>query len=233
MKIYQNCIDEFLISKDEKTNVLGLQFGPDKKCAVMMEFFDGQAIEVDMDGNAIPKEKDPIVLTYPTMMEVRQSKKLQEEIINATSCQTANDIIQYHVALTYGMPARMSGCLYVPKEVMPTIPHINFRQKMKDLHRDMCNEIASLMRQSNTKELDLLGTDASHTSICMESRWGETREIEVEKVLMNEDGEVTITSTDWEHSDEDVNILSNRYVVPCSVRDLYETVYEELVVKKM
>lgn len=124
------------------------------------------------------------------------------------------------------------------------ITHVDFVKKMKDLHGEICNEIALLMRVHHVTELDLLGTDASHAIIQMEDKFtGETSEVEVEKVILHEEeatatpygqfGEVYITSADWGYADEEICLRHNQYIIPCSIRDLYETVYEELEVKRV
>lgn len=118
--------------------------------------------------------------------------------------------------------------------------HVDFDQERKKLHEKMCKEIAFVMAATGVKELDLLGTDATHTIIMMEDKFtGETTEIEVEKVILNGDnfahvdfGEVTVTTVDGCYWDDEINILHNQYVIPCSVRDLYETVFEECVIKR-
>lgn len=118
--------------------------------------------------------------------------------------------------------------------------HVDFGQKIKELHKDMCNEIAFVMAATGTKELDLLGTDASHTIILMEDKFtGETSEVEVEKVILHGGdlshvsfGEVAVTTVDGNYIDDEINILHNQYVIPCSVRDLYETVFEECAIKR-
>ena len=106
MKIYNNVIDEIILSKDESTSKLGLCFDKNDECTVMMEFFDGYAMEVDKDGNPIEDGSNPLILSYPTMKQVKNSKQMQDKILRHTVCTCTNDIIQYHVALTFGKPNR-------------------------------------------------------------------------------------------------------------------------------
>lgn len=117
--------------------------------------------------------------------------------------------------------------------------HVDFSQKMKELHQAMCKEIAFVMAATETKELDLLGTDASHAIILMEDKFtGDTSEVEVEKVILHggdlshvDYGEVVITTVDGYYVNEEINIMYNQYVIPCSVQQLYEVVFEECAIK--
>lgn len=129
------------------------------------------------------------------------------------------------------------------RKVTTSVNHVNFTEKMRELHSEMCNEIALLMRVHHVHELNLSGSDASHAVIMMEDKFtGNTLEVEVEKVILHEDeakaepysqfGEVFVTSSDMGYSGEEIAVRQNQYVIPCSVRDLYEAVYEILGTKK-
>lgn len=118
--------------------------------------------------------------------------------------------------------------------------HVDFSQKMKELHLAMCKEIAFVMAATETKELDLLGTDTGHVTIKMEHKFtGETVDIEVKKVILKNDnfsevnyGEVYITSPDWNFCEDEICISKNQYVIPCSIEELYEAVFEECVTNR-
>lgn len=127
----------------------------------------------------------------------------------------------------------MDNIIIIPK-------HVDFLQERKKLHEKICKEISFVMAATGTKELNLLSTNATHTIIMMEDKFtGETTEIEVQKVILNggnfahvDFGEVTVTTVDGCYWDDEINILHNQYVIPCSIMDLYETVFEECVIKK-
>lgn len=107
--------------------------------------------------------------------------------------------------------------------------YINFAQKIKDLHTEMCNEIAFLLKATDTRELDLLGTDASHTTVFYYDKYeNTTTEVEVKKVTLDESGEVFVTTLDDSGYSEEVYI---QFIESSSARNLYETVFEKLVVK--
>ena len=85
-----------------------------------------------------------------------------------------------------------------------------------------------MMTEKNVTELDMLGTDASHAFILIQNKFSDDIQwVEVEKVIL-EDRSVLITSVDDGYTDNTIDIARNMYVVSCSIRDLYETVYEEL-----
>lgn len=97
--------------------------------------------------------------------------------------------------------------------------YINFTEKMKSLHTEICKAIANLMLNNNVRELNVL------TDIRIENKFtGDIQEDEVTKICLNDDNEV-IALTDY---DDEINILHNQYIVPCSIIDLYEQAYMEL-----
>lgn len=103
MRILNNYIDEIIIAKDKETEKLGLPFDEDGECAIMMCF---------QDGKPLPEERDPLIMTYPTMKEVRASREMQNEIMLYTGRERA-EISQYEIALKYGAPRRHSGREYL------------------------------------------------------------------------------------------------------------------------
>lgn len=118
--------------------------------------------------------------------------------------------------------------------------HVDFSQKMKELHLAMCKEIAFVMAATETKELDLLGTDAGHVTIKMEHKFtGETVDIEVKNVILKNDnfsevnyGEVYVTSPDWNFCEDEIYISKNQYVILCSIEELYNRVFDECVTNR-
>lgn len=112
--------------------------------------------------------------------------------------------------------------------------HIDFLKQMKDLHWQICQEIARIMCEAHIRCLDLLGTDADHAVIEMDKYTVGYEDVEVKKVFLTEAseehpfGEVYVTSGDEGYIEDEIYIAENRYIRPCSVRDLYETVYEEV-----
>ena len=108
MKKVKGQIDEIIFSRDdEAARKIGLCFDYLGECAVMMRFTDGEAVEVDEDGNDIPHEEDPIVLNYPKQKEL--TRKMKSEIREYTG---RNGITPFDVALKYGKPKRLSGRIY-------------------------------------------------------------------------------------------------------------------------
>lgn len=108
--------------------------------------------------------------------------------------------------------------------------HVDFSQKMKELHLAMCKEIAFVMAATGVKELNILG-DAT---IKMEDKFtGDITDCEVNKVILkNGDlshvdyGEVEVELNSFTY-DYNINLLHNQYVIPCSIDGLYEAVFEK------
>ena len=101
-------IEEIIFSRDdEASRKIGLCFDYLGECAVMMRFMDGEAVEVDEDGNDIPSEEDPIILNYPKRKEL--TREMKSKIQEYTG---RDDISPFDVALKYGKPKRLSGEIY-------------------------------------------------------------------------------------------------------------------------
>ena len=108
---------------------------------------------------------------------------------------------------------------------------VDYRPRIKALHDEICTEIAGLMWRHHARTLKLLDSDASHTFILMENKFtGDVNEVEVERVYLNDENEVEVSSCDWGWEDMTINIKHNQYIKPLSITGLYETVYEELVI---
>ena len=111
--------------------------------------------------------------------------------------------------------------------------HIDFDQEIKKLHERMCKEIAFVMAATGVRELNILG-DAT---IKMEDKFtGDITDCKVNKVIRfgsvkpsNSDyGEVEVELNSFTY-DYNINILHNQYVIPCSIEELYNTVFEKCV----
>ncbi len=108
-----------------------------------------------------------------------------------------------------------------------TFVHIDFLRNLKDLHQEICREIARIMCKAHVRCLDLLGTDADHAIIEMDKYSVGYENVEVEKVFLTEAsdehpfGEVYVTSVDEGYFEDEIYIANNQYIRPCSVLDLY------------
>jgi len=113
--------------------------------------------------------------------------------------------------------------------------HIDFDKEIKKLHEKMCKEIAFVMAATGVKELNILGD----TTIKMEDKFtGDIADCKVNKVILkggqpspSEYGEVEVELNSFTY-DNGVNILHNQYVIPCSIEELYNTVFEKCVTSK-
>lgn len=114
--------------------------------------------------------------------------------------------------------------------------HIDFDKEIKKLHERMCKEIAFVMAATGVRELNILG-DAT---IKMEDKFtGDITDCKVNKIIRfgsekpsNSDyGEVEVELNSFTY-DYNVNILHNQYVIPCSIEELYDTVFEKCVTRK-
>lgn len=91
----KGCIDEILVYKHDGNKRIidstpGYQFDKNGECAIEMHFYDGLAIATDDSG---------IVLTYPTLKNIKHSWEKKHEIEEYTG---RDDITQFEVALKYG-----------------------------------------------------------------------------------------------------------------------------------
>lgn len=110
--------------------------------------------------------------------------------------------------------------------------HVDFNEAIKELHKKICTEIAFIMAATGVKELNILG-DAT---IKMEDKFtGDITDCKVMKVILKggdlsyvDYGEVEVELNSFTY-DYNINILHNQYVIPCSVQELYETVFEKCV----
>ncbi len=113
--------------------------------------------------------------------------------------------------------------------------HVDFDQEIKKLHESMCNELAFVMAATGVKELDILG-DAT---IMIEDKFtGDITDCKVNKVILKggdlshvDYGEVEVELNSFTY-DYNINLLRNQYVIPCSIKELYNTVFEKLVTNK-
>lgn len=113
--------------------------------------------------------------------------------------------------------------------------HVDFNEAIKELHKKICTEIASIMAATGVKELNILG-DAT---IKMEDKFtGDITDCKVMKVILKggdlsyvDYGEVEVELNSFTY-DYNINILHNQYIIPCSVQELYETVFEECVTNR-
>ena len=113
--------------------------------------------------------------------------------------------------------------------------HVDFDQEIKKLHESMCNELAFVMAATGVKELDILG-DAT---IMIEDKFtGDITDCKVNKVILKDGdlshvdyGEVEVELNSFTY-DYNINLLRNQYVIPCSIKELYDTVFEKLVTNK-
>lgn len=105
-----------------------------------------------------------------------------------------------------------------------TLKHVDFTTKKRELHKTICQEIASVMAATGTKELDLRNRNS--VTIQMEHKFtGETIDVEVLTVTLKND-DIYITSPDWNYCEEEICISKNQYVIPCSIEELYNAVFE-------
>ena len=110
--------------------------------------------------------------------------------------------------------------------------HVDFNEAIKELHKKICTEIAFIMAATGVKELNILG-DAT---IKMEDKFtGDITDCKVMKVILKggdlshvDYGEVEVELNNFTYN-YNINILHNQYVIPCSVQELYETVFEKCV----
>lgn len=113
--------------------------------------------------------------------------------------------------------------------------HMDFDKEIKKLHERMCTEIAFLMAATETKELNILG-DAT---IKIEDKFtGDIADCKVNKVILKgeettecEYGEVEVELNSFTY-DYSINIRHNQYVIPCSIEELYNTVFQKCVTRK-
>lgn len=113
--------------------------------------------------------------------------------------------------------------------------HVDFNEAIKELHKKICTEIAFIMAATGVKELNILG-DAT---IKMEDKFtGDITDCKVMKVILKggdlsyvDYGEVEVELNSFTY-DYNINILHNQYVIPCSVQELYEAVFEECVTNR-
>lgn len=113
--------------------------------------------------------------------------------------------------------------------------HVDFNEAIKELHKKICTEIAFIMAATGVKELNILG-DAT---IKMEDKFtGDITDCKVMKVILKSGdlshvdyGEVEVKLNSFTY-DYNINILHNQYVIPCSVQELYEAVFEECVTNR-
>lgn len=108
---------------------------------------------------------------------------------------------------------------------------VDYRARMKALHDEICTEIAGLMLRHHVRKMKLMESDAARTCVLMEDKFTDNvEEVEVDKVFLNDENEVEISSCNWSWTGETINIKYNRHIKPLSIVDLYDTVYEELVI---
>jgi len=113
--------------------------------------------------------------------------------------------------------------------------HVDFDKEIKKLHERMCTEIAFVMATTETKELNILG-DAT---IKIEDKFtGDITDCKVNKVILKgeettecEYGEVEVELNSFTY-DYSINIRHNQYVIPCSIEELYNTVFQQCVTRK-
>lgn len=113
--------------------------------------------------------------------------------------------------------------------------HVDFNEAIKELHKKICTEIAFIMAATGVKELNILG-DAT---IKMEDKFtGDITDCKVMKVILKggdlsyvDYGEVEVELNSFTY-DYNINILHNQYIIPCSIKELYETVFEECVTNR-
>lgn len=72
-------------------------FGDDNENLVVMDFYDGYAIERRYDNH--PR----LILLYPTIDETKQWNCVEEKVLSYTSCKTEEDITPYDIALAHGV----------------------------------------------------------------------------------------------------------------------------------
>ena len=105
MAIMTRYIDKIIINRTKAGDSLGLAFDHNGECMMNFHFEDGYAIEVDVNGNHVRPENDPIILFYPTMNNVLVTpwkKEAVEEYINRPVAGA------YDIALKFGFPMRFS-----------------------------------------------------------------------------------------------------------------------------
>ena len=95
--VTDNYIDEIIVSDRTKearkaVKAAGLSFDGFGECEIEMDFRDGMAFDTKGIG---------LVMSYPSMSEVKASEKMQREITEYTGIHT--DINQYDVAMKYGV----------------------------------------------------------------------------------------------------------------------------------
>lgn len=96
-------IGEILIDITKPENACYGMEATDGEYPLMLKFFDGYAVEVDNDWLEVPAEKDPVVMFYPTLDEVNESKELQDKIYKHTGRMWGPEVrCVYDVALTFG-----------------------------------------------------------------------------------------------------------------------------------
>lgn len=113
--------------------------------------------------------------------------------------------------------------------------HVDFNEAIKELHKKICTEIAFIMTATGVKELNILG-DAT---IKMEDKFtGDITDCKVMKVILKggdlsyvDYGEVEVELNRFTY-DYNINILHNQYIIPCSIKELYEAVFEECVTNR-
>ena len=113
--------------------------------------------------------------------------------------------------------------------------HVDFDKEIKKLHERMCTKIAFVMAATETKELNILG-DAT---IKIEDKFtGDITDCKVNKVILKgeettecEYGEVEVELNSFTY-DYSINIRHNQYVIPCSIEELYNTVFQKCVTRK-
>ena len=107
--------------------------------------------------------------------------------------------------------------------------YIDFFKKKVQLHQEMCEAITELMTEHGVKEVDLLGSNASHTYFCVLPDDADSPdELEANRVYLDDDNHLFVDTPDIELSDNIFYLRDNKEIVLCSIDSIYYSVYEVL-----
>lgn len=96
-------IQRFKIRKPDCSQIMEILlvdervFGNNEENLVVMDFYDGYAIERRLD------DSPRLILLYPLMEEARRWSCVNEKVLSYTSCKTEEDITPYDIALAHGI----------------------------------------------------------------------------------------------------------------------------------
>ena len=112
---------------------------------------------------------------------------------------------------------------------MTTQYYIDFYKKRKQLHNEMCKAIAALMKEHGVKEIDLSSTNADNAFFSHEKYGADSlEELKVNKVVLDEDGDVYVTTDETLYEEQEFYLTQNINIVLCSIETIYESVYQVL-----